>query len=443
MRWNQFKPLSGFVVGLLLTTFVTACVKNAGKNDKSEVQFKELQSQELTLAQVEGNAEIVVEDVSEVPAAEITQVFRFNITDIREMRFRQGELKNDECRADGSFLPSFTLTGPDGVEKPVRGRRNPELLVPGSYLLQVKAENGSLCKKISMKIHLDSKVRSDLTLTGRDNRGYICNNVAENGVTKADTTVRVNTAPMQVIKYEKLVSGQTVAVPVETDQMHCQMELASNTECSDSLLPTDVDSRPVVAVQKNCISDDQVRNRGFSHLLVRRAQGVGQTIDFTCRHRRNNITLRMTGCQGIFNLGETLPLRSGQTDIMLRRHRMNINFEPIYGDLNDQNIPGDLYAGIVKKVTDEDITYYEPIHPNFESISKDDLLDGQIQIQEHNLRLMLLNNNANDLVLVLSQTPDLRHGIFHMNFSSLCADSENTLAIANGPNGRSSLCEEN
>ncbi len=445
MCWNQNKSLLGVLFVLSLTSFVTACVKNASKNENpTEVAFKELQSQELTEAQMEGSQAIEIRDSSERPAIDLTQLIKFKVSDVRDFSVQQGLIHNKDCRGEGPFNYHLTLISPDGVEKPIHARRNKELLVPGHYVLQVKVENHALCENVALDLRVTSRVREDLVMTEHDNRGYICYEVEENGAIQSTTRIRVNTNPLQVVKYKNLNGGGTRTTVIESNNSHCAGDLNPRTECSEGLLPAEIDAHPVVSVQRNCRNPNG-RDRGFAQMLVSRSGFLKGDIDFTCRHKRNNLRLEMKNCDQIFNLGEAMPIRPGQTDITLRPRQMRIGFEPIYGEIDDRHIPDNLWVGLVKVSKEEGSNdYYEPVFPSFYSIDKDDLLNGQITIREApgtNLKMMATANDVNDLVLVFSRTPNMRQGLYHIKFSQLCADSANNLVIGNNHSGDNALCE--
>ncbi len=448
MRWNHNRTHLGVLSLIIMTTFVTACVKNASKDENPrEVAFKELQSQQLSQAQVDGSDIIEIRESSSQAAAELTQIFQFTVEDFRELTVRQeGDIINSECRAESPFIYSMSLTGPDGIEKPIQARRNPELLVPGQYVLQVKMENGALCQNISMNLKVQSTIREDLTFTDNENRGYICDNVQENGTIKTGSRVRINTSPMQIVKYSRLNNGQFQSDQVENETTLCQLDIDSRTECADSLLPASVDSHPLIAVQRNCHNQSQRHQRGFAQLLVSGDGSLKADIAYTCRHKRNNLSLKLENCDQLFNLGEELPIQAGQTDITLRRRHMRIGFEPIYGQLKEGRIPSNLWIGLVKVVKEPGAAnYYEPVFPSFYSISKDDLVDGHISITDTNnqinLRQIVQSHKTEDLVLVFSRTPNLRQGLYHIEFSQLCADAGNALVAGNGQSGQENLCE--
>jgi len=166
MLLKRNKAISTLIYGILLTSFVTACVKNGSKNEKpGEVALKTLELTEVSQAQLNGTENIMLTEESEIAAASLIQNYVFTTSEIRTFRVRQGEIANSLCSASGPFEYSFSLKGPDGIERPIHSRRNPELLVPGEYRLKVELENGSLCNNISMEIVIDSTVREDLEMT--------------------------------------------------------------------------------------------------------------------------------------------------------------------------------------------------------------------------------------------------------------------------------------
>jgi hypothetical protein len=204
-----------------------------------------------------------------------------------------------------------------------------------------------------------------------------------------------------------------------------------------------------VALTKDCRNDSQRQARGFAHLLVTDAGSAKANIDFTCRHKRNNIRFDMEDCDLIFNLGQELPIQPSETDIMVRSRVIRVSFAPIYQEINDQQIPQNLYAGLVKVSRQAQAAqYYEPVLPHFFSISKDDFLDGQMTLRKQpniqgNFREMIAAQNTKDLVLVFSTTPNLQGGLYHIEFSNLCADRGNSLIAGRHSEPGSPLCEQN
>ena len=177
---KQNKPVLSLFCALLVTSFVTACVKNSSK-DAPPAQIKELNIEDSILneAQMSGNESVEVQHSGENPVFNLSQTFFFNISEISEFQIQRGLIDNKDCQAQDPFIYSFTLIDEHGDSTLLRRLSNSRMLVPGQYQIRVNIENGSLCRKVSMNFNLDLKVRDDLVITSDVDQGYKCFTVIE------------------------------------------------------------------------------------------------------------------------------------------------------------------------------------------------------------------------------------------------------------------------
>lgn len=434
MLWNQIKANRKVITGLLLTTFVTACVKNGSKDtNPGVVQLKTLETTELTTDQLEGASSIQLLDDSDKATINIVKEYSFMETGIREFQISQGDIKNSNCIDKGPFVYSFKLIDQNGVSKDIHSKRNPEMLTPGPYKVRVEIENGSLCSNISMELKIRSKVREDLVLTDIEDRSYSCrDSVIENGSLQNNTIVLVKTLLMNVLKLELDIRASKLA----DEQNLCDKPLDPKTTCTDGLIPALKSDEPIAAIEKKCKNEGQRYDRAQAQLQVNKV-GQKTDINFTCRHKGKVTSLKLENCTLVYNIGKDLPIRIGQTDVVVRPNRMHVSFEPIFNEINKTQLPFEMYVGLARNVMGRFI----PLSNSFHLISRDDLFDGQIRIEnETALKNKFKDMSGDDIRLVFSRRPDLKHGLFNLSFKKLCSHEGNSVMLKTNA-GKEDLCE--
>ena len=431
------RSLYAIVSMLLVTSFVTACVKNESKDESpKQIALKQMDITTLSDDNLDGSKLVILQEQSSVAAHKITKDYIFKIDDIRELRVAQAEIINKDCSAQESFIYSFYLVGENNYEKPLNTIHKKELLTPGSHRLRVKIENGSLCKMVSMKFKIKTTVRDDLILTKNLDAGYQCYDVEENGIAKVNTSVRINTAPMKVLKYFGNNLGKTRESIIVDQNTLCQREVESTLNCSEKIIPATKDERPLMATQKRCQKENQIRKGSQATLQVNK-RGALKTAKFTCNHKRKVLRYNLSRCEIVYMMGEELPLVAKQTDIAIRPRNLRMNFSIDETQLDLASIPNRLFVSVVTRTLDD---YYEPVLSNFYEISREDLADGYISIREPNLKFKLANAELDSLKLIIAKRPNLRSGLFKISIDKLCNDDSGSI-VEKRPHSSVNLCE--
>lgn len=439
MLRNKNKRVSPLLYGLVLTSFVTACVKNASKNEAPKVvPLKSLSIVQLAPLPETGQntTQVTITDQASTPANQVVQDYVFESKNIQELSVQRGTINNEDCETQELTLPRFSLIDSDNNEKMLRNNRKPEILTPGHYRLRVAFDNTGLCKNINIGVKISSKARNDLVLTKKTDSGYLCYSSNENGRAKINTSVRVNTLPMKLTQYEEF-HGTIQEQKIVDNDVLCSAPLSTKVSCVDKLIPALKKTHPISAISRECQAEEQRYNQGLASLEISKINRSVR-MDFTCRHKGKIKKLNLSDCEVIFNLGESLPIVAGRTDILVRNHLMRVNFEPLFNQIDEEQIPQDLYVGLARQV---DQSYYEPLLNSFYYVSKNDLIDGQINIREHNLANKVLSADSKDIRLVFSRSPNLKQGLFHLNFSSLCSHSGNAMILKINQGSEKNLCE--
>lgn len=439
MRRNKNIAISSLITGLLATSIVTACVKNGSKNEDPQTQgLKTLEVTALSGNELNGIVPVQFLEDSDVASNKLIKEYSFDLTEVREFRVSPGEVKNEGCRDGGPFIYAFSLIDSNGQERPLHSRKNPELLAPGAYKLRLELENGSLCRKVSMEINVRSKVRSDLVMTNRENRGYQCNSVEENGAIQTNTSVRVNTSPMKVVKYQTVLSGEIRQQNVVDENNLCGRELKENVNCIDVLNPASKEDRPVSATKRICRSNNAKANlRALGQAVLQVNRRHQRNSEFTCRHRRKVVTFELGACDLLFNLGQNLPLRAGSTEIVVRRDRMRVNYDLINDSVDEDKIPSILYAGVVIK---RENSFYENLSNSYTEINREDFIDGQLVIRDQNIRRKIMANGIENVEIVISERPNIRRGLYSFSLTQVCSHPDNSVMEKKGGDSND-LCE--
>ena len=421
----------------LVTSFVTACVKNESKNEApKKITLKQMEVSAIVLDNKSGFTSVTLNDQSNVPAFELSKIYQFKIEEISELQIQRGTVNNKDCSVQEPFIYSFSLIDKEKNKKPLHTRQSKELLTPGNYSLKIDIQNGSLCKSISMNFILKLKKRKDLILTRNLDAGYHCFSVEENGSQTIRTSARVNTSPMRLVKYQENNLGTIYENIVIDDNTLCQGTISKKLSCKDQLSPASIYEHPIMAVKKHCQQDGQNHTRSNAYLQVNESISRN-TINLTCSHKHKVLNYNLKQCDLIFMLGEELPLIKKQTDIIIRRNSMRVNFSIDENKINSESLPGRLFISVATRTGDD---YYEPVLNNFYRISRNDIIDGHLLIREPQLRAKLASSNINRLKLVISTQPNLKKGLFKISMSDVC--SENSEAIVSKKGGITELlCE--
>lgn len=143
------------VSALVLTSFVTACVKNGSKDNPIHKEtITETQVTKISSKQIDGTESLTFTQNSEVAARHITKTYSFTIEEAMSLFVQRGEINNERCSGDEEFLQQFTLSGNNIAPVMIPKQKPTPLLQPGTYTLTVEMTNQALCKSISMDIVL-------------------------------------------------------------------------------------------------------------------------------------------------------------------------------------------------------------------------------------------------------------------------------------------------
>ena len=428
---KQYKPISSLFCAVLVTSFVTACVKNSSK-DTPPTQVKELNIEDSILSDSQLNGEEIIEvkHSGENPVLNLSQTFFFNLTEISEFQIQRGLINNKDCQAQDPFIYSFTLIDEKGDAILMRRLSNSRMLVPGQYKIKVNIENGSLCRDVSMKFSLEMKIREDLVLTSNVDQGYKCFTVVENGIFINNSFINVNTNPIDLKKVSALNNGSTKIHSIIDDENFCERKLPENVDCITSMNPALKAEGPIIAKKRLCRSENNGKQRAKAEFLMSKKDGAASG-RLSCDFKRKIIDLKMSDCRLEYRFGTKLPVIAGETSIIIRRGRADIEFsiDDKSEDLAER-IPSRLYVNIMAK---DLYGRYESLLQDYTSVTRDELMDGRVSIAEPGLRRKISFYKPSDLKIVFSRRRNMISGLHSMSLKETCAsDSESIVIMRQG-----------
>ena len=157
MTWIKNKKPFSLVISLLVTAFVTACVKNNSANQPPAIEKDlELDDEILSSDEILGHDAIRIDETLTNNTSTMTKRFRLSTDKILQLGIKRGRVVNDECSGNGQFEYRFRLYDEDRnqIEFGVNQKTKP--LIPGDYQLVVSMVNGALCKQINMRFSLNT-----------------------------------------------------------------------------------------------------------------------------------------------------------------------------------------------------------------------------------------------------------------------------------------------
>lgn len=430
------RSLFTFFLSFLLTTIVTACVKNGSKNEGTEVSpLITFEATSLSSAEIDGSSAFNILASSPTPYRKLEKTFDISVTDIREFTVSQGEISNKDCIAAGPFLYAFAITGGEWVDKPLRSNQKPLLLTPGQYSLKVTVENGSLCREVSMAVKMQSTARTDLTLTPQVDRGYSCKLIESRGQTLNQTQSIIQTQPLRIKQYQNLdVANYSEATLVDSETL-CERELDASMVCTDSLAPAKADESPAYASQRRCTINDEPTQRSDASLQINQKDQATEIL-FNCRHKRKVLHLTMNQCDLLYDIGHPWPLKADVNHIELRRHRIQIGISPL--ENLSQPLPANVFVTLA---TQNSLGVYQPIVEKWHWVDSNQVSSGHFSIQETRLRRKVLEAGVENVKLVVSTRRNMRHGVLNISLLGFCSGPDNTI-IEKRNTEANDLCEQ-
>jgi hypothetical protein len=434
------KGYRALTLGLIVTAFVTACVKN--NSDEGGVRTVtpriSLQSFELTNEQTHGDFMGLLASEGPQPVLEIEKIFNFHLTDIRSFQVRAGAINNTGCSSSGTFSYSFHFTERDGGERILNQQSEPLILTPGSYKLRVVATNGAHCSNVSMEVIFRFQEQEHLTLTPVEDRSYRCTEFGHSATYNGSTSIEVQTQPLEIYRKESSHVGATQSYAILNQDHMCQRQLSDSSSCRDQMIPAHKNQNPIYSSRRVCLNGDRAGSISFSQIEIAHPDHNTQ-IHFLCSYGSALIEWELSDCELLFNLGKALPLVRTETEFTMGLHYWRVNYQLDSHEIPIDTLPDTLFYTIVARFENEALR----VSPRFYRINKLDFLQGKLHTYDRGFRERLApDTRLESLRIVFSQSPNLKQGLYHIDLEKLC-DQEASFVIDRSPRHEDrNLCEE-
>ena len=323
---DRNKWLLGALTVFSATIFVTACENNNGGGGPAVENETTLREQWLSDESLFDGETVIIKENIDNPQAKLVKKFFFQTDDVVEVRIRRGTLNASVCQGSNKITQKFYLLDQNNQLTDVNNNGSIEPLAPGSYQLVVEMKNPGLCKRVDSKFSLKTEIRDDLVVTRNSDVTYECRQVSENNKNLSQSRVLIQSNPIQVTKYD--VSDRSSRIDaIVADRILCGKSVRRQAECSERLIPTDIDDYVAVAKKRVCTEKDDI-TKNLGQVTLKMTEDFGRmTGELECRNLKRNYNLKVSNCVELSNFGEKLSVNADKTTIEIAPGEITVNLD--------------------------------------------------------------------------------------------------------------------
>ena len=428
MLLNCKRGFKTALYGLILTSFVTACVKNESKDGGIQDEIT-LSQDTLLKSNSTGQDTKVIQYTSETIHKKIIQEWTFDSTHSSDIIINYVKYNNEQCASNESLIYHFEIqknqknSSGAYTDKalPMLTKGHKLTINPGKYILRAIIENHGLCKKINLSFKSNISNSKLLSYNSNINALVTCNTVQYNGNLVVGEFAQILTKPMIVETFSNIHSSHTSILNSHAGILCGRYKSPGIHSCKESIVLNHEKKNALIVSQHQCKNGPHRYTRASQLAIINDNQSISSS--FKCSYRGKHRNYNFSNCSIIYNLGESLPITRVNNipdiGIHIERREVQIDFNFDRNNLDMSKIPGQVHVNLYN------VSTQEPVFTKSTQINRAKLLNGDIVLKslpgEKGIRRKLRGVNMNDIHLVISHKENnYETGIFNLSLKQLC-----------------------